>query len=153
MTEVKVKRPVRFTQFVRRYGYVQYTTAKRRRLLTGICEYADHTDIFVYGCSGHIGLDHCHKHGWVRAEVCMMHNTWMQHLDLRIGYPRDYTKQQVNQARQCPECNAAGWHSVVTSREYFKARYRLCPPGSGHGNGITSEQIIAYALAGRMRQQ
>ena len=129
--------------FVVRNGHVLYPHGVR----SGKCE---------YGCTAvNTVLDHCHVHGWVRAEVCSTHNAWMRLIDLRIGEPCDYDPRQVNQARQCPDCNSAGYVMRVLYVEFRVARAMLYgiddarEVRTGNRLGYTLNEVIEYALAGR----
>jgi hypothetical protein len=48
-------------------------------------------------------IDHCHKHGWVRAELCDSHNLRMQKIDKGIDRHR-WEPWTVEVFNRCPDC-------------------------------------------------
>jgi hypothetical protein len=67
----------------------------------GICEWCPAGTFLPTGTT----FDHCHKHGWVRGEVCHSHNNRMREID-RGTRAETWQHWQVVMFLRCPECAA-----------------------------------------------
>jgi|SRR6266849_8665247 len=82
--------------FIARHGLVQYEIAQQKIPLWGICEWCPPEETV---------LDHCHKHGWVRGEICVSHNGRMRQIDAGVS-PDRWRPWMVSHWRRCPDCAA-----------------------------------------------
>lgn len=61
------------------------------------------------------GFDHCHKHGWIRGELCDSHNIRMRKIDSGI-FPSSWEPWIVEHFNRCPDCRAADSREVPRAR-------------------------------------
>jgi hypothetical protein len=80
------------------HGHVQYQQHRLHHIAyRGRCEHCNAIKRTFY--------DHCHKHGWIRGEVCGSRNTRMAKLDWGIK-PDRWERWMIEQWLRCPDCAA-----------------------------------------------
>lgn len=83
-------------KFIELYGLVQYNQG-RSLPRSGRCEMCTRRAV---------GVDHCHKHGWIRGELCASHNIRL----IAIDYGKDPDRWEPWMIRhyiRCPDCKSA----------------------------------------------
>jgi recombination endonuclease VII len=85
--------------FVERYGLVQYNCWNIRKYrYLDVCEWCEPEDPWRP-----TSFDHCHRHGWIRGEICQSHNGRLKRID-KLEYPDRWKRWMIQHWLRCPEC-------------------------------------------------
>jgi hypothetical protein len=78
-------------------GLVPYKS-KNCPALSGTCDWCPDRPGYV-----RTGFDHCHKHGWIRGELCDSHNSRMRKVDAGIAR-YSWESWMAEHFNRCPDC-------------------------------------------------
>ena len=107
--------------FIEQHGLVQYS-ARRLFPRTGVCEWCQISPLPRRATE----FDHCHKHGWIRGEICSSHNMRLSSIDAGRNY-LSWQHWMIEHWYRCPDCAATDERRMPVLVHTGK-RVLLCSP-------------------------